>query len=235
MPSILLPRRFTSQPQGGVQVDWSNPLSSGVQVFWLPQSFDPRYATKAIGQRGAGISTNGTDQYQFVPCNWNYSGGVSTLSIADCNWHTKLAFERLVSVRTDTNSTGLQLYTTAGSVKTAQVYCSSTNGNGYKNFTLPSSAQTGPHVFCSTTQYSLASHKFYVDGVELTGTTGGFDNTALYPGASGMDIGRFVWLGTNYFGRYNWIGLGVMWNRVLSASEAIKLSANPYQIFKVAE
>jgi hypothetical protein len=35
MPSIILPRRFTQQPQYPVEVDWSNPLTRGLAAAWI--------------------------------------------------------------------------------------------------------------------------------------------------------------------------------------------------------
>lgn len=75
MSALILPSRFTQQPQQGAQVDWSNPLTRGLSDIWLPTG-GPRTlvrgeATSTVGTVISGVGAAG----QFVRGN-----GSSTLS-----------------------------------------------------------------------------------------------------------------------------------------------------------
>lgn len=75
MSALILPSRFTQQPQQGAPVDWSNPLTRGLADLWTPTG-GPRTAvrgeaTVTVGTVISGVSAGG----QFVRGN-----GSSTLS-----------------------------------------------------------------------------------------------------------------------------------------------------------
>lgn len=229
MSTIKFP--WTMQPQSVPRINWANPITNGLQVFFVPDNvIASGSASNSLNHLGKGVSTDGSAQYQFVPKTWEYGPGVTIAALSDCNWRTATTYERLATVRTGTKSTGIQL-SDAGT-KSIQVFCNAAvETNGYLTCVLPASATTGVHLFVGTTEYSLASHKAYVDGIKLSGSTGGNGSVSLDAGASGLDIGRTQYDSTNYFGRYNWIGLVVAWNRALSEPEVSEFSKSPWQIF----
>lgn len=228
MPVFKQRMPWARQPQTPVGIDWSNPLTRGLQVVWLPQTSSLQ---KNVKTPGVGIVTNGTSDYAFAPCAWKYGDGVSIAAFADCNWRSATTYERLAAVRTGTTSTGFQLMDDG--TKKIQVFVNAKlSTNGYQTFTLPASYQSGSHLFVGTTQFSRSSCLAYVDGIALTGgTVGGVDSSSLDTGASGVDISRIQYDGIFYYGRYNWIGLVVAWNRALTPLEVKLLSDNPWQIF----
>jgi hypothetical protein len=240
------PRVLTQQPQGAVQIDWSNPLARGITfaqignqtqdvVFngrpTLIGSIDSR-----IDQYGRGLSLAGSNAFVY-PNQSKYfpTTQVSVLSI------TRPATGQAANTSADIFG---RATTAVGQAWGLGFYVSGFGTNGFAlnirnsgGFSYGASAGIGDNYqytrpfVVSGSAGTNQSGKLYVDGV-LKGTQTPLNDTLYSPGSAvGLAVGSANASTANYNGS---TFLNVVWNRTLTDSEHLQLAQNPWQLFKPA-
>lgn len=236
MPSLLLPRQWTSQPQIPVGVDWSNPLSRGL-VFAsyggndrnlvtsrqssstvAPSSVTP--ASTGLkrdfnGSTSAVLFQNETvltgDLFTFA-CNIYPTSVSSRFTVFGCENFANGFMLEIGAVFTSGTSTMSALYSGVGSPD--QAVDNSITVNAWNRI-------------CYVRTNGNPTSKFYVNGfgVDLRhGLTSPFSSSAHSRTLGRRSSGSQPFLGA--------IEYAFLYSRALSEAEIKSLAANPYQIFR---
>lgn len=240
-------RILTQQPQGAVQIDWSNPLARGITFAQIGnQTQDVVFNglptligsnNSRIDQYGRGFNLAGSNAFAY-PNQSKYfpTTQVSVLSITrPATGQAANTSGNIFGRATTANSQawGLQFFvsgfTTNGftwNVRNSGGFsysCTASLGDNYQ--------YTRPFVV-SGSAGTNQSGKLYVDGI-LKGTQVTPLNDTLYaPGSAvGLAIGSADGSTASYNGS---TFLNVVWNRTLTDSEHLQLGQNPWQLFKPA-
>lgn len=248
MSSLLLPRHFYNQPQGAVQIDWSNPLTQGlIHVFDGANYYDAMGSgrrivpagTGAIGPTEQGLalignntSASGSLAIDLSPYRgFSYSGWVEVQPQAAVGADDML-FEYTNNFNNTAGAFALDMKSASGFVDllvrpTLSLY-------GTTRWATPTA---GWHYITSSINQDDSTfstqRKLYVDGIlqtphshSATGAlTAGFPNSTLYLMSRGN-------ASLYYAGKMAGFALH---GRAISDSEAGELAANPWQIFRVSE
>lgn len=241
MSSILLPRRFYSQPQGTVGIAWDNPLARGV-TFASP-TLQWLYAKGGgVLIPAAGVTT--TVGPQGKAAKFSGSTGVRTSLGTAPVLNAGKPFSVSLRIRTDANSAysapmGLR-YGASGVVEfirgSASPYEASVGprgaaANSVRNFST-SAPTTGVWEHWTITNASgpetTSGYIAYLNGLAASYTT----NTSYGSGAATTSYLGWDGFATHFNGA---IQDFVVWDRALSAEEADRFYKNPWQIFRVSE
>lgn len=233
MSNLILPQKWTSQPQTPVEIDWSNPITRGFLKAFIPSTSKailkgsaPSYLLKP-SVTGIGYSGKRTVAY------WEASP--TALISGNPTWSIVLSV-----VSADVGiAGGLGLYCERPNATQIVKIAGSTGGSGVAEFVcrdasgnlaiITSSKVVNdgkPHVLAFT-RVASNSHIGYVDGINVgassTNVNGSFGATDALIGADKANDSA------DFNGA---IPLVSLWNRALSATEIKSLSDNPWQIFK---
>lgn len=230
---IYAPRRI-SQPQGGAQIDWGNPITEGLAFALTPAHLDrfQRYngvgesAVDTLGQNRLGdtaftFAGSGQNQalFDFAPAVQNFP--LTFLAIARRN--VASADIALVSIGAGTqrqvlyiNQNTPAMFSGAGGA-TAQAV-----GAVDTMTTSPGSAFWAAGRVASATNRDV-----WLNGALLSSNNGSISTSAANVAAVGAywnnDVPSLYWNGA--------IFLAAAWSRVLSSTEMAILYQNPWQLF----
>lgn len=236
MSSLILPRRFTSQPQGALQIDWSNSITRGLVFASVPainpvdlvtqSRFTPVGTPDMVAVRsGLGLATNTDRTFSFANTpNYNLTNSLSIF------W---FGVPRARINETDTVFTKRSAWSTTG-IPFGLTYSLSPTGrltkwdfyvigNGNRistDWTYAGDAASA----CGT--WDGATQIFYEDGIQKASkaTSGTITNnsTPIYFGtlSDGSEKSRAVHLSALVF------------SRALLDEEVKSLTNNPWQLFR---
>ena len=238
--TIIIPRRWTQQPQGPVMIDWSNPLSAfltyanvgGSNVF--PKNVANLNGTTLRSYKlGVGVYNTYSNNYVDGGKSYNLNAGNMTV-LVDMKLDTLTAnsYPAIFTQVDDSNIPQLNFHINhepgtyqgaiylrrTGIVDQARGSVENTvvNNGVYRVVaTAEGTSYSGIKLYSNgiETGYSVVNQS---DGVTLTGA----NNTVF----SGRPLATRGLPGT--------IGLVLAWKRALSAQEVASISADPWQIFK---
>lgn len=230
MPALILPRRFYSQPQEVVDVDWRNPVTRGLLWAFNPASgtfydavgkinYSPSTITKAVSSIGVADDYSARFQPSGI-AKLPASGDLSVFVQAAPN----STQQSLLCQRQGNNTNHIEIRSGSGlvgaSTNGAFFKCSST-GQGV-NGTLTLDERW--HTFAGTLSGSTAS--LYIDGAFT-------DSTTITTPASDIGVLTFGGLSDSTVIPYTGLmGVVCAWTRAVSSDEIAALSANPWQLFR---
>lgn len=229
---ILLPRSYSSQPQGPVEIDRSNPITRGLATVFLPTQRYPSIdlITKVFdtaGTRGALLpGTNATRYSTTVAANWSLNFAPVGIPASYPALSVFALFEQY-----DTTTTGAIF---GGGNNSTQYARFVKNNDGSVTFGPNSNtggSQINGPVLNTNQVYALAAvnegnyRELFVDAVSAASSS---TSITFLNGAYGYAGSSFL------AGQQRRIGLycGYVWTRRLTPSEIKSLTDNPYQIFK---
>jgi len=243
MPSILLPRRFTSQPQGAVQIDWSNPITKDLSFVWGAANPGAEIVT---GAKGFGYTTYPTIQTTVgISGKCARASSNSVISFSAAPIKASSAYTLLAFIVDDYGGGSIRNFFDADNqnyTRTFQFRCNTSSKADFIAFNTAGSAftvTTSSNISISTASCIVGVANGNALSIYLNGR---LDATAASTGtirpinsANALTIGGRISGGslTNMFGGQ--IYLIAHFARALNASEIARLSANPWQLFKVAE
>lgn len=229
--SLIARPRWTRQPQGPVQIDWSNPLTRGLQSLWrfdqlLDVRTNKRFAiTETTGMTpsspslcGKGVKrTTVTTNLGYIDLN---AALTSDFTLVALHVPSSLAnpgellddddFPRRLQFRAgSTGNTEFIFFNTAGSAFTA-----SSSGIQVNSVCISAATKLGSTITAYTD--GVPGTPVTVTGTPQSGTT----TVRAFVGRNGGDN----YQGTQVFSAW--------FNRALSDGEIKSISANPWQIFK---
>lgn len=230
---ILLPRSYSSQPQGPVEIDRSNPITRGLATVFLPTQRYPSIdlVTKVFDTattRGALLpGTNGV-RYAVTGTGITWSLNFAPVGIPAS--YPALSVFALFE-QYDTTTTGAIF---GGGNNSTQYARFVKNNDGSVTFgpnsNTGASGITGP-ILNTNQVYALAAinqgneRELFVDAVSVASSS---TSITFLNGAYGYAGSSFL------AGNFRRIGLycGYVWTRRLTPFEIKSLTDNPYQIFK---
>ena len=245
MAYLILPSRRTRQPQGPVQVDWSNPLSSSLVIASIGNQ--PGYNaanSKAViainsagtrpGPAGIGLSWASTANVG-VRVNsttaltrgfLSSTGGISVFVLADPQASTTryLPFSSAKAAQPE-----FTVYFNADKSGTASSGTFAVSTRGANGGQVSSAINGSARLFGVVFSGPAGAPDLYVDGVELGTSKTAASSSELNDASCSDYVGGYLSSGyaATGFGQY----LTLAFNRSLSALEVVELSRNPWQIF----
>ena len=236
---LILPRRFTRQPKGNVEIDWGNPITRNLISAFLPGQRYPFYdlASKIADGATTRLSVRpgirGVEAYRDNSAGWNLNFGSST------RWQNQPQTANFPAVSVFT------LFQQFDTTSTGVIWGGGSNGTTYARFFkentgaisfIPNASGTGatitsPSALNTDQPYALAGissyndRELFVDGISVASS-----NSAVSFANAGV---TFVGAGFAT-GQLRNIGLfcGYVWVRRLTENEIKSLSDNPWQIFR---
>lgn len=237
MQSLLIPRRWTSQPQYPAGIDWTNPITRGLVYTGTPDA-NPRLvavgvASRGVGSMGRALQVNGSSNYYWEP----FSGLISAAEVTVFS---------LAYIASNSNS-GTNEFFTGGNSGNANPFIALGNqgsGIGFRvrdtagvDNTLSSASlftpAIGTHAWAGVLSKSASRLEFWFDGSLNTSGTPNASTGAI--ALTNIAYGTLLRTSSGQ-GYANPVSIycGYVWNRALTASELISISANPWQIFSPA-
>jgi hypothetical protein len=242
MASILLPSRYTQQPQQATQIEWGNPIARGLALAANPGAgaFDlanNRNATASNGMtRGAGAlgvgfkaAANSSLGMRFADSRMASSDGAGTgdfTYLVIANPKPSTTREMLIA-----SQNGAQEFYLCANIAVAGSTATSGRLSAFTNVGGSSGAETNgyidgaPHVYGYSRAGAIGS--LYADGRLVAGAT--VLQAQMWSATSSDYVGGYNSAG---FGTSNSVFLVLGWNRALSNAEIAVISANPWQLFK---
>lgn len=253
-----VPAVMTRQPQSDPKIDWTNPITRGLIIAWVPTSADTVFnaVTGAVignwttnsgepstpvvmGTGAAGRAIVSTHDYitptSACPNVADATTGVSFLVYAQHSAYADGSSRYYFTRGQDGSGTGWSLGISAvGTTKLWSVAAVTTS---------PSTAgytATQPDTFTIDRPYVVAGRyresadvTLFIDGKKSATTTGvgktlRSSTRGFYWGV-GITSGSDTGLTAGAFGKYY---LSLVWNRALSDQEHISIGANPWQVFQ---
>lgn len=235
--SIFIKKPWTSQPQINTGVDWGNPISFGLigainpaagyynQVLsdsWEPSNSPIKYA--------GGVKTNGSNSYiSKVPVNKAWAEAQTILMVSTPTAVGTGSLSAIVAFSCGTSRGGSSIGVSSLGYLSYSVM--SNNGNA---FVIGSTSVINTRVIAVGTKVSAnaSTIALWNNGIKLNSgnSLGGvIHGGAAWEFAIGRGPGNDINGGTTYGAGVTELALS--WNRVLSDSEIINISANPWQIF----
>lgn len=216
------------QPQIGVHIDWSNPITRGLVGWFTPfdNCTNSGSATKTV--KPYGVCANGQGSFGFIK-QLGSSVTLSKYSIFALTSGTVTSAERAsFGAGKSTASPILHVghHASTSQIK-MRVWCRSDAGSN------PADAFTTADVFDGRTHFAGLTYdgstiRSYVDGTP--------DTTNAFSGASftftHMALGATYRSGNVSVMSTHDVALGVLFDRELSEAEVRSISQNPWQIFK---
>lgn len=240
MSVIILPRRWTRQPTGPVEIDWSNPLARGLYQVILPQ-----YGIELVS--GAKLTTTGTriNPAPFgLACGFGTTFGVGTtdtkiLATAGPVYSGPRSYLTQAFVLSGATSGRFFSRNASGSTAGGERFVIGTTDTLRLNRILSSvdisdsewaSTFGVPHTWLATNDgVTAANTTLHEDGKLLTRVAFAGSITANQASTDVLQIGNRGGSGNVLNGK---ISIVAIWNRELSAAEAREITRNPWQIFK---
>ena len=238
--SLILPRRFTRQPQGPVEIDWNNPLTDGLIVaFSAGSGFRNIAASTELVKVGtpnlSAVTQEGVAANFALASNDGLSVGTS--SVYNPSEQTIFVIANPTSFGT---SQGMMLFTrdsnTLGRSFDLDIYNFSSfgaryyvNGGGTLNTNelRENVAPTAKRYAVCATQIG-SNAVLYLDGKSVASSSG-FQSIASSTGDT--QIGRRTYVG--YTQSLNGtLPFAAMWERALSLDEVVAVNNNPWQLFR---
>lgn len=223
MSNLILPNRFTSQPQYPAPIDWRNPITRGIisaqsglgfdHVTGAGAYLDATAISHPVTSKGVGFSASSTNRLSFPVVPYplvNISGVNGTFNDS----LLYIGTPETADWNAGNNNHGLG-FTANGS--------NHGFANSYNTSTASGALWTGVATVIGVSNAGpYAASSVWVDGVQKTGlglyTTPISANTSQITSASGQ---------TGI--------LSVRWIRPLTTAEVASLTANPWQIFKAPQ
>lgn len=219
------------QPQYAAPIDWSNPITRGLAVAWVPgiattpaARTSVNYGAAAVGYQGVAGKGNGSSTFALLPGTIDASSAYGSIASAD-GAVTFLAVTKVGALTSQQHflNTHDGVGTALGfRTNTTSIGLSQASGGSILNFT---SAVTAGESCVVCVSGRNGSTDFFKNGRFVS------NSSVSYAGVitSGTPvIGRS---GTSsQYGDHE-ISLLVAFNRRLSRSEGESLTANPWQIF----
>jgi len=226
--SIILPSRWTSQPQEAVEVDWGNPLSRGLVQAALP-SIATDLVRKATVTRAPLQVRNGV---MTASANGSYTPFTfpSPFSLSAAGSYTLLAsvpYLDLVGTnpglwRSGVSSDGGDFCIIQGGAnRRPWIRC---NGSDVLKPSSGPQLTVGQSVNIAFRAHSENEFAVFWDGVKQHTATSGFATGAATFNVIGWQSALSEYIGS--------IGGVWIWNRPLSDGELAEATRNPWQIFK---
>lgn len=234
--SLILPRRFYSQPPGYAEIDWSNPLTNGL---WC--AFNGATKTDAVTEREftqiGSVETRGS----------GIGAGVYSDASADV-----LSITGMLPITTGEPVTAWVLTNcnVQNSTRKRQIRLSGSNygtaiaadfGDGTLSY-ISSAFQTasGSFVYASTSSTNLINQFEDIFLWHSGGTSALYADIrrlGIYTSSSSGDRREsitqiYIGNSSSSYPSFSIIPLTYVWRRVLSADERKLLRENPWQIFK---
>jgi len=227
---------WTQQPQGPVEIDWSNPLTRGLSIAVIPNGNSARELTlstlsvkvgspsTSIGKRGvASVGSGGTSYFTFIDHDkYDLVGPITVIAVVD-GISGGVSGGYLSKGPIDTANTPF-FFGRSGSI----ISLSRGGASDYQRFNTTNTVTVpdAPCVFGVTQNGVLGSGatcNYYLNGTTPGSSAGGgMANTVATANA----------LPVRFAGTVEKVYLSFAFNRVLSDAEIKSLSANPWQIFK---
>ena len=240
MSAIIVPRRWTRQPNRQVDIDWTHPLASALDlnsILGVPNRRLSVTGTKISASKlglarafGTNVGKASTDIVSLRLANTTL-GPRTTLTIYIARSGGTSNFGRIFSRNQLGGSTAAEVVNFCGAGADI-AYCR-TDGSGtdIADAQATHGAFNEPHTLVTVNDgVNTSSTKIFEDGVQLSTS------------AVASPVGLTAPLATNYlnFGNFGsgtrahdgWIGLFLSWNRMLSTAEIREITRNPWQIFK---
>lgn len=233
MSNLILPSRFTSQPQGAVSIDWSNPITKGLKIAILPS-----------------LGWNSTDVVGKKSISAMYGGSTLAPRVIDsdgmCLLQNRVSYNQVTTISSWTDVTGegsaflirkgagtrLWEIGSTGNVDdfpfSAKAYSDAFWTSRWISAVDPPSGKVFSNLVKIGVSVKNGSQRAFWDGPLWTSATntGGFAVPAQM--AFGADLSGS---GTQTNGESR-IYLALVWSRFLSDLEHKILSINPWQVFK---
>ena len=234
--AILLPKRWQQQPQGNVEIDWSNSLCQNLLFAYLPGN--PRsLAQRYMPQLGAGYFNSTVitrpggrvsefEEYDFIS---SIDSGSFTFGMAGQVFGPVLASTLdISSVDNGNTEIGVSVgYDTFASSYYVQTFATDNTFNSYNADGNVTAADLSSKTRFVAGTLSTTEVACWLAGTKLGFNTGGWNGTI--PQALEVIVTSGYRLGTPSTG-FALAGFG--WHRVLSPNELAILDENPWQIFK---
>jgi hypothetical protein len=236
--ALLRPTVWTQQPQQAVGIDWSNPITRGLQFAITPTVTLPfsDSSIKTASRNGIAYDYGASRQTQVAHQPGMQLTGALTL-VVGCRARTFSNYSPLIS-KTDSADTNQPFELRLGDSATGAGLSVARANTSVKVFTVGGSAVTANTDLLIATTFPSglieAVPTFYYG--QLGGSLTINASPAPAGGGSGAatDIGGKIYVGRRAGGVTQLDGLiyfSYGFNRVLSAAEIRSLSANPWQIF----
>ena len=226
MSNLILPQKWTRQPQVPVEIDWSNPFGARVEYYFTPDFQGGRSrlspstpsggVTRVSGKYGIGLKGNGSSGYVAGPPNISIAG--------------QGALTRFAVLRVGSGGSTRAILSSGGSGGAMWRVANNTDLVWVKTslnveFTQAGILSAGEYcILISVNNPAANAFYTYKNGV-LVATT-----AAISTSAGGVASVGQSGVGSS-FGDHELYLVGSL-TGALSASEVAALSANPWQIFK---
>lgn len=248
MPSIIIPRQWTSQPQGIVGINRANPLGATI-THCIPCSLNPREIVgkkfvvpasgfdRSLDLRGYSIKSAGSAACASVPLNLS---GVTKLSLSFWLWwDTYAANDNFAMEHTASASSNAGFWvdpndSTTGNKFSFRISAADLSRN-VRTIARPSAAAWHHYVvlfdYAGYADPALSIPAIYVDGVLQSQTAvsnnltagGSFTNDTLY---------LFSRNNSSLFGAGRLQNIVFRAGYLMSAQEVLNEYQNPWQIFQ---
>lgn len=241
------PRVLTQQPQGAVQIDWSNPLARGLVLAQVGDELSEKVNNKPAGNyfedgprppsifanTGRGLNFSGGPyelQFDYFKPGQKPTTAFSILTITKpvSNQAANTAGYILQSLsNTNQAQWGLDFYVSSFTTNGFGLNVRNSGGFSYgTNAPVGDNYQFTKPLIVSGSAGTTQNSKIYLNG-ELKGV-GGTLNDFLFQ-SNELNNSK------PYMGSYNGSTyLNLIWNRTLTDSEHLQLAQNPWQLFKPA-
>lgn len=246
MPALILPRRFTQQPQGAVEVDWSSPLARGLTFDFSAGDLRDRVSGALLTNSGSSpVATRHGIARQTKRASTEYvdCGDLDGFDVGD-NFSIELLF------RMDSGATGSTAFNifakdgAAGRSWAVEANTSlvaethnalslvwfSTSGSYRRKYTAPNSLVVGKWHHVILQRNGTATVEIWIDGVakSLSDASNG-SPTTVNNTTTPAYIGYRNY-GTHYFDGA--VAIARFRQGLLTSNDVRLLSENPWQIFR---
>jgi len=230
-----------AQPQGGSQIDWSNPITKGlvlcthagvnfVELTTRKQSTITS-ATQTTTTKGKAFSNSATTYSIETPVNGSFGEAVTWVVGAEIASFGGGGLGRFADKRTAASATQVELFYVnqpTTNIQFQRVTNSVTQTIGSASglsFPAPFAAYA-----VTVSSITAADGTIYINGVPQSLLVNTLGSGTMLTNTSNYVIGNRTNDNTrNMDGK---IAFAYRWNRVLSAKEVALISNNPYQLFK---
>lgn len=232
MAGVVLPGRFSAQPQVAAGVDWSNPLARGLRIAWLPslptQNFADPSITVSFNNRASLMFEAAAAGVQARRTGGTPAGPVFTIP----SWGTSAGTIAAVQIVTSL-SDAVPWETSTANITFAPYSDGNVYANDWANsrwlsavaFPGGSAAYTRPHVIAACGSSVANSHAFWINGRSIGSANATWQAPtvirALYDTVGG------------YGAQYHSNAALLAWDRLLTDIELAHLTAAPTNLWTV--
>ncbi len=233
MTAIIIPRRHYTQPQGRVEVDWSNPLSQGLLVAATPFSEMATHPEIRYGARGAGARGGVLNRDPVTHGIANSTIFVLTQALLpdDGSWWSATGHLFADTSATYPNDLGLRIAAPKRygrldvSARDSKMHVRSAivdvlDGDQSYGGAFSCAATVGPDLLVT----AFGSGKKW----GTNGALQGYSYNAPAPTAPAPRFGQ----PTTSNGAMDCLSLVLRWGRVCSDEEIFEVERNPWQLFR---